>query len=213
MERCLNLAVTGGIDDVVVPAVEEVSYASTSTSMTTDSDSGGRERFEPVIVDDDVGDVAAVEVGGCEGMEGIEDEIVVVPLTGVAPSTVVDFGSVWVKVTLVDAFPFATICRRTVFFLKAGTDEPPAAKKSKSLPSFPFPWFFLLLPSSLSLLLLFSEGDDAVVIAAFVDEAGAQGRVTIAFTGVLLVDAANLEDDDDEGDEDEPAPYVKGLRR
>jgi hypothetical protein len=213
MERCLNLAVTGGIDDVVVPAVEEVSYASTSTSMTTDSDSGGRERFEPVIVDDDVGDVAAVEVGGCEGMEGIEDEIVVVPLTGVAPSTVVDFGAVWVKITLVDGFPFATTCRRTVFFLKAGTDDPPAAKKSKiSFLSFPFSWSFLL-PSSLSLLLLFSEGDDAVVIAAFVDEAGAQGRVTIAFTGVLLVDAANLEDDDDEGDEDEPAPYVKGLRR
>jgi hypothetical protein len=182
--------------------------------MTTDSGSGGRERFEPVIVDDDVGDVVAVEFGMREYMEGIEDEIVVVPLTGVAPSAVVDFGSVWVMVTLVDAFPFATICRRTVFFLKAGTDEPPAAKKSKSLPCFPFPWSFLQLPSPLSLLLLFSEGDDAAVTAAFVDEAGAQGRVTIAFTGVLLVVVvANLEDDDDDVDEDEPAPYVKGLRR
>jgi hypothetical protein len=212
MERCLNLAVTGGIDDVVVPAGEEVSYASTSTSMTTDSDSGGRERFEPVIVDDDIGDVVAVEFGMREDMEGIEDEIVVVPLTGVAPSAVVDFGSVWVKVTLVDGFPFATICRRTVFFLKAGTDEPPAAKKSKiSFLSFPLLSPLLLLPS-LSSLLLFSEGDDALVTAAFVVEAGAQGRVTIAFTGVLLVVVANLEDDDDV-DEDEPAPYVKGLRR
>lgn len=144
--------------------------------------------------------------------EGIEDEVVVVPLTDVTPGAVVDFGSVWVKVTLVDAFPFAMICRRTVFFLKAGTDDPPAAKKSKSRPSFPFPWSFLRLPSSLSLLLLFPEGDDAVVTAAFVVEAGAQGRVTIAFTGVFFVVAANL-GDGDEGDEDELAPYVKGLRR
>jgi hypothetical protein len=213
MERCLNLAGGGGIDDIVVPAGEEVSYASTSTSMTTDSGSGGRERFEPVIVDDGVGSVVAVEFGIREDMEGIEDEIVVVPLTGVAPSAVVDFGSVWVNVTLVDAFPFAMICRRTVFFLKAGTDDPPAAKKSKiSFLSFPFSWSFLLLPSSLLLLLLFSEGDDAVVTAAFVVEAGAQGRVTIAFTGVFLVVAVNL-GDDDEGDEDEPAAYVKGLRR
>lgn len=212
MERCLNLAGGGGIDDVVVPAGEEVSYASTSTSMTTDSGSGGRERFEPVIVDDDVGDIAAVEVGGCEGMEGIEDKVVVVPRTGVAPSTVVDLGAVWVKVTLADAFPFVTTCRRTVFFLKAGTDDPPAAKKSKiSLPWFPFPSSFLLLPSLPSTLVLFSEGDDAAVTAAFVDEAGAQGRVTIAFTGVFLVVAVNLGDDD--VDEDEPAPYVKGLRR
>lgn len=213
MERCLNLAGGGGIVDVVVPAVEEVSYASTSTSMTTDSDSGGRERFEPVINDDDVGDVVAVEVDIREDVEGIEDEIVVVPLTGVAPSAVVDFGSVWVMVTLVDVFPFAMICRRTVFFLKAGTDDPPAAKKSKiSFRSFPLPSPLLLLPSLPSTLLLFSGGDDAVVTAAFVVEAGAQGRVTIAFTGVFLVVAVNL-GDDDEGDEDEPAAYVKGLRR
>lgn len=213
MDRCLNLADGGGIDDVVVPAGEEVSYASTSTSMTTDSVSGGRERFEPVTVGDDVGDVVAVEFGIREGVEGIEDEIVGVPLTGVAPSAVVDFGSVWVMVTLVDAFPFAMICRRTVFFLKAGTDDPPAAKKSNiSFRSFPLPSSFLLLPSLPSTLVLFSEGEDALVTAAFVVEAGAQGRVTIAFTGVFLVVVANFEDDDDV-DGDEPAPYVKGLRR
>jgi hypothetical protein len=173
--------------------------------MTTDSDSGGRERFEPVIVDDDVGDVAAVEVGGYEGVEGIEVKVAVVPRIVATPGAVVDFGLFWVNVTLADAFPFVTTCRRTVFFLKAGTDDPPAAKKSKiSLPWFPLPSSFLLLPSLPSTLLLFSEGDDAVVIAAFVVEAGAQGRVTIAFTGVLLVVAVNLGDDDDV-DEDEPA--------
>ena len=63
-------------------------------------------------------------------------------------------------------------CRRTVFFLMAGTDEPPAAKKSKSFASS---------------LLLF-EGDDklldgpAIVVSVLVELGG---RVTIAFKGVV----------------------------
>jgi hypothetical protein len=52
-------------------------------------------------------------------------------------------------------------------------------------------------------LLLFSEGEDGAVTAALVVEPGAQGRVTIALTGVLFVVVADI-GHDDESDEDEP---------